>query len=71
MDIGDVIVHFKNKDHLQMMIDKLGKKEAIHRLAWLNDCSEEKTEVFMDKFLTNDYVDDQGVKGGRSFWGDL
>lgn len=71
MDIGDISVHFKDKCHLQTMIDKLGKKEAVQRLAWLHDYAEVKVETLVNQFLTDDYYDDKGVKGGREFWGDL
>lgn len=71
MDIGDFVAHFRDRDHLQKMIDKLGKTEAVQRLAWLHEWPEAKVAVMADQFLTGDYVDDRGEKGGRYFWGDL
>ena len=71
LDMSDMKIHFKSKDHLTGMIEKLGRAEAVQRVAWLHDHPEEKVGTLFDKFLTDDYVDDKGVKGGDYFWGDL
>jgi hypothetical protein len=71
MTIGDLKCHFKNKNHLNQMIERFGERDAAHRLAWLHDCSVEEAETLICQFLTDDYVDDKGVKGGDFFWGDL
>ena len=73
LDIGEIKSHFKTKDRMIKMIDKLGKEESVRRVAWLYDYDEDEDKVskLFDQFLTDDYVDDKGVKGGDYFWGDL
>ena len=46
-------------------------KNITDLLAWLHDCSAKQAQTLIDQFLTDDYVDDKGVKGGDYFWGDL
>ncbi len=71
MNISSMKSHFRNPDGLLKMINKFGRQETVQRLAWLHDCQEAKVETLVDQFLTDDYVDEKGVKGGNYFWGDL
>lgn len=67
INVGDI----PKKDFLKKMIAKLGKRETIRRIAWWLSAKEEDVEKLVDQRLTGNYVDEQGVKGGDSFWGPL
>ena len=54
-----------------MMLERFGEEETAQRLAWLHDSSPEEARKLIHQFLTDDYVDDKGVKGGNFFWGDF
>lgn len=74
LNVDDIAFSFHptwSKDKLIEGIDKFGRKEMVYRLAWLLDGSEKQIDKLIDDFLTDNYVDDTGVKGGRDFWGDL
>lgn len=59
-----------SKDHLLSMIERLGREETARRFAWLFDGTEREAGEMIDALLTDDYVDEKGVKGGHDFWGD-
>ena len=73
MDIGDLIFHdgTRNTADLSKMLEKLGKEETIRRFAWLYSTKIEVVSNLLEQYLSGDYVDDEGIKGGKSFWGDL
>ena len=73
MNIGDLSI--LNGTHgqadLNKMIEKLGKVETINRVGWFYGASFKKTEELIDQYLSGNYFDDKGTKGGDYFWGDL
>jgi hypothetical protein len=79
MNIGDLIYAFPNTntgyhdtEFLKNMLKKIGKEETIKRISWLYGESDEKLiENLIDSYLSGDYVDDYGEKGGTYFYGDL
>jgi len=71
LNISNLKCHFGDKATLNRMIEAFGKQETAKRMAWLHGGSMWDAEVLIDQFLTDDYVDDKGVKGGDYFWGDL
>lgn len=70
-DIGYSLFPQWDKSALNKMIEKVGREETVKRFAWLYGESVEIVDELIDKFLTDDFVDDQGTPGGHFFWGDL
>lgn len=73
INVGDMpdTPTMSRKDFLTKMISKLGRDEAVKRIAWHQSAQVSDVEILVDQVLNDDYVDEEGVKGGDSFWGPL
>jgi hypothetical protein len=71
VNISDFYAHFRNKNDLCEMLGRFGEENTAKRLAWLHECDLASVKTLIHQLLTDDYVDDKGIKGGNFFWGDL
>ena len=70
-DIGCSLVPPWDKSVLNRMIEEVGREETVKRFAWLHNESVEIVDELIEKFLTDDFVDDQGTPKGHFFWGEI
>lgn len=60
-----------DKTFIEDMIFKFGKKETINRWSWHLNLDFSETENLLNSYLNDNWVDEEGVKGGQKFYGDL
>lgn len=69
--IGYAVRPSWSKEPVKQMIEKFGKEESVRRWSFQLEVPEDEAEKWIDAYLNDDWIDENGVKGGEFFYGDL